>query len=204
MPPTGGPEGDARRRRSLGGRNRDLVPGGRSSTRVMPVAHLSAASACTMKFSRAFSHRTNRGAGERAERSRGANRLPLPCARRRSRPALEAGHGRSVPRAGRRRSARRSPRAGRRRGGPGDAGPATALSGWCASPGRSRTERSRLHSSMRASRRTSSPSASDRLGLQRCRCGSRSTPRGIAACASIRPPKSQAEAPRAGLVRALA
>jgi hypothetical protein len=26
--------------------------------RVMPVAHLSAASACTMKFSRAYSHRT--------------------------------------------------------------------------------------------------------------------------------------------------
>jgi thiol-disulfide isomerase/thioredoxin len=56
-----------------------------------------------------------------------ANRLPLPCARRPSRPALEGGHGRSVPRAGRRRS-RRSPRAGRQRGGPGNAGPATALS----------------------------------------------------------------------------
>jgi hypothetical protein len=36
---------------------------------------------------------------------------------------------------------------------------------WSASPGRSRTARSRSHSSMRASRRTSSPSASDRLGL---------------------------------------
>jgi pimeloyl-ACP methyl ester carboxylesterase len=57
MPPTGGPEG------TLAGvarwvDNRDLVPGERSSTRVMPVAHLSAASACTMKFSRAYSHRT--------------------------------------------------------------------------------------------------------------------------------------------------
>jgi hypothetical protein len=39
----------------------------------------------------------------------------------------------------------------------------------CASPGRSRTARSRSHSSIRASRRRSSPSASDRLGLQRCR-----------------------------------
>jgi hypothetical protein len=40
---------------------------------------------------------------------------------------------------------------------------------WCASLGRSRTARSRSHSSMRASRRTSSPSASDGLGPQRCR-----------------------------------
>ena len=70
----------------------------------------------------------DRGAGERAERSRRANRLPLACARRPSRPALASGHGRPVPRAGRRRSARRSQRAGRRRGGPGNAGTATALS----------------------------------------------------------------------------
>ncbi len=75
---------------------------------------------------------------------------------------------------------------------------------WCASPGRSRTARSRSHSSTRASRRTSSPSASDGLGLRRCRCGSRSTPTGIAACASVRPPKSETEAPRADSVRALA
>jgi thiol-disulfide isomerase/thioredoxin len=53
----------------------------------------------------------DRGAGERAERSRGANRLPFPCARRPSRPALAGGHGRPVPRADRRRSTRRSPRA---------------------------------------------------------------------------------------------
>jgi hypothetical protein len=48
MPPTGGPERTLARRRSLGGRNRDLVPGERSSTR--SVAHVSAASACTVKF----------------------------------------------------------------------------------------------------------------------------------------------------------
>ena len=57
MPPTGAPEGTLAGV-SLGGRNRDLVPGERSSTRAMLVAHLSAASACTMKFSRAYSHRT--------------------------------------------------------------------------------------------------------------------------------------------------
>ncbi len=62
------------------------------------------------------------------ERSRGANRLPLPCARRPSRAAFAGWHGRSVPRVGRRRSARRGARAGRRRGGPRNAGPATALS----------------------------------------------------------------------------
>jgi hypothetical protein len=61
MPPTGGPERTLPRRRSLGGRNRDLVPGERSSTRVMPVAHHPAANACTMKFSRAYSHRTIAG-----------------------------------------------------------------------------------------------------------------------------------------------
>jgi hypothetical protein len=36
------------------GRNRDVVPGERSSMRVWPVAHHPAASACTMK--RAYSH----------------------------------------------------------------------------------------------------------------------------------------------------
>jgi hypothetical protein len=57
MPPTGGPE------RTLAGvarwvdRNRDLVPGERSS-RVMPVAHHPAAGSCAMKLSRAYSHRT--------------------------------------------------------------------------------------------------------------------------------------------------
>jgi len=50
-------------------------------------------------------------AGGRAERSRRPDRLPLPCARRPSRPALADRHGRPIPRAGRRRSARRSPRA---------------------------------------------------------------------------------------------
>ena len=40
---------------------------------------------------------------------------------------------------------------------------------WCASPGRSRTARSRSNSSIGASRRTSSPSASDGLSLQRWR-----------------------------------
>jgi hypothetical protein len=39
----------------------------------------------------------------------GANRLPLPCGRRPSRSALAGGHGRPVPCARRRRSARRSP-----------------------------------------------------------------------------------------------
>jgi hypothetical protein len=58
MPPTGVPEQPSPGVRSWQGRNRDLVPGERSSTRVMPVTHLSAASACTMKFSRAYSHRT--------------------------------------------------------------------------------------------------------------------------------------------------
>jgi hypothetical protein len=38
------------------GRNQDLVPGERSSTRVWPVAHHPAACACTMKFSRAYSY----------------------------------------------------------------------------------------------------------------------------------------------------
>jgi hypothetical protein len=42
----------------------------------------------------------DRGAGERAERSRWANRLPLPCARHPSRPVLAGGYGRPVPRAG--------------------------------------------------------------------------------------------------------
>ena len=50
----------------------------------------------------------DRGAGERAERSRRANRLPLPCPRRPSRPALASGHGRPVPRARRRRASRRT------------------------------------------------------------------------------------------------
>jgi hypothetical protein len=53
--------GNPRRRRLLGGRNRGLVPGERSSTRVMPVAHHPAASACTMKFSPVYSHRTIAG-----------------------------------------------------------------------------------------------------------------------------------------------
>lgn len=127
----------------------------------------------------------DRGAGERAEQSRGANRLPLPRTRRPSRPALAGGHRRPVPRARRRRSARRSPR--------GWTSMRRARERWSshgsisssASPGRSRTARSRSHFSMRASRRTSSPSASDRLGRQRCRCGSRSTPkieRGASLC----------------------
>jgi pimeloyl-ACP methyl ester carboxylesterase len=45
----------------LFGRNRDLVPGARSSTRVMPVPNHPAASACTLKFSRVYSHRTIAG-----------------------------------------------------------------------------------------------------------------------------------------------
>ena len=45
-----------------------------------------------------------RAAGERAERSRRADRLPLPRPRRPPRPALASGHGRPVPRAARRRS----------------------------------------------------------------------------------------------------
>jgi hypothetical protein len=61
----------------------------------------------------------DRGAGERAERSRWANRLPLPCARHPSRPVLAGRYGRPVPCAGRRRSPRRSPWAGRRQGGRG-------------------------------------------------------------------------------------
>jgi hypothetical protein len=40
---------------------------------------------------------------------------------------------------------------------------------------------------------------SDRLGFQPWRCGSRSTPTGIAACASARPPRSEAEAAPADL-----
>ena len=61
MPPTGGPEGTLAGVARWVGRNRDLVPGERSSTRVMPVAHHPAASACTMKFSRAYSHRAIAG-----------------------------------------------------------------------------------------------------------------------------------------------
>jgi Thioredoxin like C-terminal domain len=91
----------------------------------------------------------------------------LPCARRPSRAALAGGHGRPVPRAGRRRSPAQPT---------GWTSTRRAREGWSshgsissyASRGRSRTARSRSHFSMRASRRTSSPSASDGLGLQRC------------------------------------
>jgi hypothetical protein len=58
MPPTGGPEGILAGVARWVGRNRDLVPGERSSTRVMPVAHDPAASTCAMKSWRAYSHRT--------------------------------------------------------------------------------------------------------------------------------------------------
>jgi hypothetical protein len=61
MPPTGGLEGTSLASLVWVGRNRELGPGERSSTSVMPVAHLSAASACAMKFSRAYSHRTIAG-----------------------------------------------------------------------------------------------------------------------------------------------
>jgi hypothetical protein len=61
MPPTGGLEGTLAGVARWVGRNRDVVPGERSSTRVKPVAHHPAASACTMKFSRAYSHRTVAG-----------------------------------------------------------------------------------------------------------------------------------------------
>jgi hypothetical protein len=57
----GGPEGTLAGVARWVGRNRDLVPGERSSTRVMPVAHHPAASACATKFSRAYSHRTIAG-----------------------------------------------------------------------------------------------------------------------------------------------
>jgi hypothetical protein len=60
MPPTGGMR-EPSPASLVGGRNRELVPGERSSTRVMPVAHDPAASACTMKFSRAYPHRTTVG-----------------------------------------------------------------------------------------------------------------------------------------------
>ena len=77
-------------------------------------------------------------------------------ARRPSRPALASGHGRPIPRAGRRSSARppmgwtSTRRAGERWFTHGSIS-------WCASPGRSRTARSRSHSSTRASKPTSSP-----------------------------------------------
>ena len=45
----------------VGWGDRDLVPGERSSTRVMPVAHHPAASAYASTFSRAHSHRTIAG-----------------------------------------------------------------------------------------------------------------------------------------------
>jgi hypothetical protein len=61
MPPTGGPEGTPAGVARWVGRNRDLVPGERSSTRVMPVAHHPAASACTVNFSGAYSQRTIAG-----------------------------------------------------------------------------------------------------------------------------------------------
>jgi hypothetical protein len=69
MPPTAGPEGTLAGVARWVGRNRDLAPGERSSTRVMPVAHHPAASACAMKFSSVFApddrgrHRTQRSAG---------------------------------------------------------------------------------------------------------------------------------------------
>jgi hypothetical protein len=47
MPPTGGPEGTLAVARWAG--KAEILSGERSSTRMMPVAHLSAASACTMK-----------------------------------------------------------------------------------------------------------------------------------------------------------
>jgi len=61
IPPTGGPEGTLAGVARWVGRNRDLVPGARSSTRVMPVPNHPAASACTLKFSRVYSHRTIAG-----------------------------------------------------------------------------------------------------------------------------------------------
>ena len=47
------------------GRNHDLVPGQRSSTRVLPAAHHPAAGACTMKVPYAYSHRPIVGGMER-------------------------------------------------------------------------------------------------------------------------------------------
>jgi hypothetical protein len=79
-------------------------------------------------FSDSCMRRMDGGPGVSVLNEAGANRLPLPCARRQSRPTLADGQGRPVPRPCRRRSAGHSPRAGRRRGGPGNAGPATALS----------------------------------------------------------------------------
>jgi pimeloyl-ACP methyl ester carboxylesterase len=56
MPPTSGPDGTLARVARRVARNHDLIPGERSSARVMPVAHHPAANAT--KFSRAYSHRT--------------------------------------------------------------------------------------------------------------------------------------------------
>ena len=61
MAPTGGPEGTPAGVARWVGRNRDLVPGERFLASVMPVAHHPAASACAMKFSRAYPHRTVAG-----------------------------------------------------------------------------------------------------------------------------------------------